>query len=45
MAHYSHVIYAYYQNMPQNLFASYLRQITWLRCYIHPNEQLVVFMP
>ena len=22
MAHYSHVIYAFYQNMPQNLFAS-----------------------
>ena len=46
MAHYCHVIYACYQNMPQNCLSLVnLRQITLLRGYIHPNEQPVVFMP
>ena len=39
MAHYSHVIYACYQNMLQNLFPRVnMRHITLLRGYIHPNE-------
>ena len=40
MAHYSHVIYAFYQNMPQNVFASCsFATKTLLRGYIHPNEK------
>ena len=46
MAHYSHVICAYNQNMPQNCLSRVnLQQITSLRGYIHPNEQAVLFMP
>ena len=46
MAHYCHVIYACFQNMPHNLFARVnLRQITLLRGYIHPNGQPVEFIP
>ena len=43
MALNSHVIYACYQNMPKNLFAS--QNMNWMRCYIHSNEQPVVFIP
>ena len=46
MAHYSHVIYACYQNMLQNLFSSCnTPQINLLSGYIHPKEQPAVFIP
>ena len=47
IAHYSHVIYACYRNMPQNLFASCKFAINNYaeRLYIHPHEQPVVFIP
>ena len=43
MAHYCHVICAWYQNMPQNVLPRVnLRQIILLKGYILPNEQPVV---
>ena len=46
MAHYSHVIYAYYQICLKTCLPRVnLRQITLLRGYIHANEQPVIFIP
>ena len=44
MAHYSHMIYACYQNKTC-LPRVNMRQITLLRGNTHPNEQPVVFIP
>ena len=46
MAHYSHVIYDCYQNMPQTCLPRVnLRQITLQRGYIYSKEQPVEFIP
>ncbi len=44
MAHKSHVIYACYKKYASKLVNVNLRQITFLRGYIHPNEQSVMFI-